>query len=70
MDDNSTPTSTLNNLDELEKVIIEILLTDESKTLEELSILLNIDIMQLVGRLSLMEMEDKVIIQGSRVCSV
>ena len=69
-DNNSTSTSSLNHLGELEKVIIEILLTDESKTLEELSILLNMDIMQLVGKLSLMEMEDKVVIKGSIVSGV
>ncbi len=69
-DNNSTTTSVLNNLDELEKEIIEILLTDESKTLEELSILLNMDIMQLVGKLSLMEMEDKLVIKGSIVSGV
>lgn len=65
--DNNSISNTLDNLDRLEKVIIEILLTDESKTFEELSILLNIGIMQLVGKLSLMEIEDKVIIQGSKV---
>lgn len=54
------------NLDETEKKIIEILSHGE-KTLEELSILTGINMMSLVEKLSLMELEDKVIIKGSLV---
>lgn len=57
----------LANLDKLEKAIIEILKTKGSKTLEELSFLLCMDNMDLVEKLSLMELEDKVEIQGSKV---
>lgn len=56
-----------NNLDELEKNIIEILSNKGSKTLEELSVLMNIDSMELLGKLSLMELEGKLEIQGSKV---
>lgn len=55
------------DLDETEKRIIEILLNEGSKTLEELSIHMEIDMMNLLEKLSLMELEDKVIIQGSVV---
>ncbi|WP_097677506.1 DNA-processing protein DprA [Anaerosalibacter sp. Marseille-P3206] len=55
------------NLDETEKKIIEILLNEGEKTLEELSILTEMDMMQLVEKLSFMELEDKVIIRGSVV---
>ena len=56
-----------NNLDELEKNIIEILSNKGSKTLEELSVLMNMDSMELLGKLSLMELEGKLEIQGSKV---
>ncbi len=59
--------NTLDNLDGLEKSIIEILLAEGSKSFEELSALVNMDKMELLGRLSLMELEGKVIIQGSKV---
>lgn len=65
IDDNYITTP--NNLDELEKNIIEILSTKGSKTLEELSVLMNMDAMELLGKLSLMELEGKVVIQGSMV---
>ena len=59
--------NTLDNLDGLEKLIIEILSAEGSKTLEELSVLINMDQMELLGKLSFMELEGKVIIQGSKV---
>lgn len=57
----------LEELDDLEKAIIKILKNKETKTLEELSILLHIDSIKLIEKLSLMELEDKVEIQGSKV---
>lgn len=53
------------DLDKLEKIIIKTILSKDSTTLEELSLLMNIDQMKLLGKLSLMELEGKVIIQGS-----
>jgi DNA processing protein len=66
-DFNNNSFNSFNSLDEAETLIIEILTKYESKTLEELSELLNIDKMQLLGKLSLMELEDKVVVQGSKV---
>lgn len=57
----------IGNLDKVEREIIEILQRKATKTLEELSILLNIDNMDLIEKLSLMELEGKVEIQGSKV---
>ena len=57
----------LDNLKGMEKEIIDILLTQSEKTLEELAIILNINSMELIGELALMELEGKVRIQGSRV---
>lgn len=54
-------------LDELEKSIIELLKAEGTKTFEELSILLSIDNMDLVETLSLLELEGKLEIQGSKV---
>lgn len=64
---NITPPSLPNNLDSQEKLIMEILLSQGPKTSEELSIMLNVDNMDLIGKLALMELEGKVAIQGSRV---
>ncbi len=57
----------LDNLDETEKRIIEILLSEGAKTLEELSTAIEMDMMKLSEKLSLMELEDKVNIRGSVV---
>ena len=57
----------LHNLDETEKRIISTLSIDGSKSIEELCFLINIDKMELVEKLSIMELEDKVIIQGTMV---
>lgn len=64
---NIPQTNILDNLEGLEKEIIEILLSQGTKTSEELSLMLNIDNMNLIGKLALMELEGKLIIQGSRV---
>lgn len=63
----STNDIILDKLDDTEKKIMKILLTEGTKTLEELRTLIGIDMMNLVEKLSLMELEDKVIIQGSVV---
>ncbi|NMA87166.1 MAG: DNA-protecting protein DprA [Tissierellia bacterium] len=55
-----------NNLDELEKAIMKIL-TKGPSTLEEISVLVDMDTMNLLGKLSIMELEGKVVVQGSRV---
>lgn len=55
------------SLDDLEKQIIEVLKTADSKTTEELSIILKIDQMELLSKLSLMDLEGKIVVQGSRV---
>lgn len=64
---NDPQTNVLDNLQGLEKEIIGILLDQGSKTSEELSMILNIDNMELLGQLALMELEGKLTIQGSRV---
>lgn len=63
----ATKGNVLGNLDETEKSIIEIVSREGEITVEELSILAGIDMMRLVEKLSLMELEDKVIIKGSLV---
>ena len=55
------------DLDELEKLIIEIILAKDSIRLEELSLILDLDKMKLLGKLSMMELEGKLTIQGSRI---
>ena len=57
----------LDNLEGLEKQIIEILLAQGEKTSEELGIILDIDSMELIGELALMELDGKLLIRGSRV---
>lgn len=57
----------LDNLDGVEKEIIKIILREGTKTSEELSFMLNIDNMELIGKLALMELEGKIILQGSKV---
>lgn len=57
----------LDDLDELEERIIKILKTVNSSTTEKLSTLLSIDQMELLGKLSLMELEGKVVVQGSKI---
>ncbi len=64
-DDTLTCDSIQSNLDETEKRIIETLLSKGTMTLEEMSTLIKIDKMKLVEKLSLMELENKVIIQGT-----
>ncbi|MDD4402479.1 MAG: DNA-processing protein DprA [Desulfitobacteriaceae bacterium] len=59
----------LDNLDETEKRIIEILSSEGEKTLEELSTAIEMDMMKLSEKLSLMELEDKVIVRGSVVAN-
>lgn len=54
------------NLDSLEKAIIEIL-NKGPKTSEEISVLLNMDNMELIGKLSIMDLEGKIIMKGSMV---
>lgn len=54
-------------LDELEKEIIQILNNSKCKTAEDLSNILNIDQMDLLGKISIMELEGKVVVQGSRI---
>ncbi len=61
------PINVLDDLEGLEKQIIEILLDQVEKTSEELAIMLEIDSMGLIGKLALMELEGKIIMQGSRV---
>lgn len=56
----------MKKLDKLESSIIEIL-SEDTKNLEELSSLLNIDIMEILEKVSFMELEGKVIIKGSQV---
>lgn len=58
-----------NSLNEFEKGILKILTSEGPKTLEEISILMDMDIMELLGRLSMMELEGKVNIQGSKISS-
>ena len=57
----------LENLEGLEKKVIEILLDQGSKTSEELSLMLEIDSMKLMRELALMELEGKILLQGSKV---
>lgn len=64
--DNTTYNSQIDDLDKLEKSIIKIL-NKGSKTSEELSILLDIDNMELIGKLCLMDLEGKLIMKGSMV---
>lgn len=54
------------NLDILERKIIDILLNEGPQTTEDLSKKLKIGQMELVGKLSLMDLEGKLIVQGSR----
>lgn len=63
----ANPRNLLDDLDGLEKIIIEILLSQGAKISEELSIMVGINNMELIGELAFMELEGKVIIQGSRV---
>ena len=67
IDSASTNDIMLGKLDDTEKGIMKILLAEGTKTLEELSVIIGINMMSLVEKLSLMELEDKVIIQGSIV---
>lgn len=64
---NNSPINSFNNLDDLEKSILKILLNKGTRTIEELSINLDIDNMELVGKLAIMELEGKVKMQGSKI---
>lgn len=55
------------NLDILEKTIIDILLDEGMQTTEDLSIKTKISQMELVSKLSLMDLEGKILVKGSRV---
>ncbi|SKC57367.1 DNA-processing protein DprA [Maledivibacter halophilus] len=70
IDNSSVNHCILNELDDMEKRIIEILIAEGEKTLEQLSFFTGINTMNLVEKLSIMELENKVIIQGSVVKAV
>lgn len=54
-------------LDDIERKIIKVLKADGSKTIEELSTVIEIDITTLIEKLSIMELENKITIKGSVV---
>ena len=54
-------------LDKVETKIIRILLNQGEKTIEELSGLLNKDKMEILEKVSLMELENKIILQGTSI---
>ena len=63
----SIVTNLLDNLEGVEKEIYKIILTQGTKTSEELSFILNVDNMELIGILALMELEGKIFLKGSKV---
>ncbi len=59
--------TSLNKLDDIEKRIIKLLSSKDSVTIDELNDYMRIDKMKLIEKISLMELEDKIIINGSLV---